>query len=728
MGVSLPFVLALRNLRFSADLASFPTTGNELNLYVAQDTGGLYRWTGSAYSAIALNNVSFTVVGSYNATAGTPALTGLTASGQLYIVTTAGTQTINSVSTDLEVGDLIVRTGTADTYVVIPFQAALAGGVDDGRIPLVSSSTIVNSSLRETTTAIISDKTIEVPQGSLKVGEGVDLSEYGGLFTATSNVTDNRYLPVLYQETEGTIEPIAQNIPFYFTFDPEQDYIGDLHIIGTWNADTDVATVGGNDISGYQNAITEDNQALRVTTAGTTTVGAITSWAVGDFIAMVSGAFVKRQLDTETISDVSEISITSLGFNHRLHSITLDFDSDVTNFRARVTNLENNKVIKYFPSRAAYDNGTGGVDFSAGKQEVYPAGQSEATPVLLPQSTNFRIDIVADGNIDLKGDSNDVVYFAVNVCEMNTVFLADADDVTAVAIRDQLQTLTGDDRLDGSAIKGGLSDANAIHVNVAGEINGLTGKTTPANADIVVIEDSADSFNKKKITLGTIIGGMVTPVTPSVHNFSIDLPARVDIDDSSPSYVDRVNGSHVVTYSVTNYSHISSIALQLDGTDLVTLTTPTSDGEHTETITISGVDLTTQTNLVFRVQINGSTNSNTQTVEVANLTQGETAYYGVSTSDNDDTIDVSGLTMQEVESETSFIATFTLPTNNYAIILIPNTLDISNIVEQTFNQQSLADFTKTDDVRTISTVTYDSYVLQNQSQVTGDLIVNIIIG
>ena len=661
MGVSLPFVIALRNLKFIADFASRPTVGDTQNLYVTQDTGGLYRWTGTTYSAIAINNVSFTVVGSYNATAGTPALTGLTASGQLYIVTTAGTQMINGANVDLRVGDLIVRTATADTYVVIPFQAALAGAVDDGRIPLVSGSTIVNSSLRETTEAIISDKNLEVPQGSLFIGDAVELSEYGGIVSTTSNVTDNKYLPVLYQETAGTIEPISQNKPFYFEFDPAQDV-------------------------------------------------------------------VIQSTDTTTISNVTQFDITSLNYIHRLHTLTLDFNSAVTNFRARITNMENSNIIKYFPSRAAWDSGTGGVDFSSGKQEVYPAGQSEATPIVLPASTVFRIEIQADAAIDLQGDASNNPYVAVNVCQANITFIADASATTASAIRDQLQTLTNDDRLDVSAIKGSITDSNAIHTNVSGEINGLTAKSVPANADIVVIEDSADSFNKKKISLGTIIGGMVTPITPSVHGFSIDVPARVDVNGGQPGYIDRINGSRTVTYSVTNHSHISSIDLQLGGTDLATLTAPVRDGEHSETVTVSGVDLTSATNLVFRIQINNLINSNTQTVEVANLVQVETAYYGVSATNNPASIDVSGLTVQEVESGTSFMATFVLPTNNYAIILIPNNLNISSIIEQTFNQESLSDFTKTDDVRTISSITYDSYVLQNQSQVTGDLIVNITIG
>ncbi len=47
-------------------------------------------------------------------------------------------------------------------------------------------------------------------------------------------------------------------------------------------------------------------------------------------------------------------------------------------------------------------------------------------------------------------------------------------------------------------------DPNAIHVGVASEIDGITAKATPIQGDIVAIEDSADSNNKKKVDLADI--------------------------------------------------------------------------------------------------------------------------------------------------------------------------------------------------------------------------------
>lgn len=52
-----------------------------------------------------------------------------------------------------------------------------------------------------------------------------------------------------------------------------------------------------------------------------------------------------------------------------------------------------------------------------------------------------------------------------------------------------------------------LDDPDAIHDNVAGEINAVTEKATPVDNDLVIIEDSADSFNKKSAKLGNLPGG-----------------------------------------------------------------------------------------------------------------------------------------------------------------------------------------------------------------------------
>jgi hypothetical protein len=53
----------------------------------------------------------------------------------------------------------------------------------------------------------------------------------------------------------------------------------------------------------------------------------------------------------------------------------------------------------------------------------------------------------------------------------------------------------------------GGADADAIHDNVAAEINAITEKTSPVGADVLVIEDSAASYAKKKVQITNLPGG-----------------------------------------------------------------------------------------------------------------------------------------------------------------------------------------------------------------------------
>lgn len=50
----------------------------------------------------------------------------------------------------------------------------------------------------------------------------------------------------------------------------------------------------------------------------------------------------------------------------------------------------------------------------------------------------------------------------------------------------------------------GGTDNDAIHDNAASEISAVTEKTTPVSADLVLIEDSADSNAKKRVQVGNL--------------------------------------------------------------------------------------------------------------------------------------------------------------------------------------------------------------------------------
>ena len=64
---------------------------------------------------------------------------------------------------------------------------------------------------------------------------------------------------------------------------------------------------------------------------------------------------------------------------------------------------------------------------------------------------------------------------------------------------------------------GAGSDTTAIHVDTPNEISGITLKGSAAAGDLLVIEDSADGFNKKSLTAGSLIGSPVLPTYSNVY-------------------------------------------------------------------------------------------------------------------------------------------------------------------------------------------------------------------
>lgn len=89
------------------------------------------------------------------------------------------------------------------------------------------------------------------------------------------------------------------------------------------------------------------------------------------------------------------------------------------------------------------------------------------------------------------------------------------------------------------------TDANAIHDNVAAEISAVTEKASPVSADLLLIEDSADSNNKKRVQVGNLPGGTdanaihknvaaeISTVTEKASPISADLLLIEDSADSN---------------------------------------------------------------------------------------------------------------------------------------------------------------------------------------------------
>lgn len=207
-----------------------------------------------------------------------------------------------------------------------------------------------------------------------------------------------------------------------------------------------------------------------------------------------------------------------------------------------------------------------------------------------------------------------------------------------------------------------------------------------------------------------------TYAAPSVHNFSIDIPSRVDLNTD-------LNVSHTLTYSITNRQNIQSFELIVTSGDNKTLTVPTIDGEQGQDVVLSSIVTSSDTTVQFQLRItdtqNNTHDSNVVSIDVRNLTTNEFAYYGVRASDDFASVDVSTLTSVDVtNSGTQYTIDVQGANGTLLGILSPENRDPNSILDP-LGQESISGFTATTNVRTINGVQYNLLTLANNSGFTG---------
>lgn len=142
---------------------------------------------------------------------------------------------------------------------------------------------------------------------------------------------------------------------------------------------------------------------------------------------------------------------------------------------------------------------------------------------------------------------------------------------------------------------GGSTDTNAIHTNTSAEISGLTEKTTPVDADLYVIEDSAASNAKKKVKAKNNLAGYLSNSSAPVDIISSGAP--------STGYVLTATSATAATWQARSIGAWCVIRPASDQTtidestpDLVTNWDTIVDGSTSHGVTVSGGIITLPAN------------------------------------------------------------------------------------------------------------------------------------
>ncbi len=106
--------------------------------------------------------------------------------------------------------------------------------------------------------------------------------------------------------------------------------------------------------------------------------------------------------------------------------------------------------------------------------------------------------------LELDGQEIQFVAQAANTFLAGPASGADADPTFRAVVADDLPAHT---HVETDITDLDHTDTDAIHDNVAGEIHAIDEKATPVGADELVIEDSEDSWKKKRVSLSNLPGG-----------------------------------------------------------------------------------------------------------------------------------------------------------------------------------------------------------------------------
>tara|TARA_B110000483_G_scaffold108703_1_gene132470 strand:- start:19183 stop:20064 length:882 start_codon:yes stop_codon:yes gene_type:complete len=216
---------------------------------------------------------------------------------------------------------------------------------------------------------------------------------------------------------------------------------------------------------------------------------------------------------------------------------------------------------------------------------------------LLKRGTNLNIYDDSDGDGNQRGQ----VFMTIPFSEVTSPAEANIDAL--------YNTVRG--YIDVSSAGGG-TDANAVHVNVASEISAITSKGTPTTSDFLLIEDAADSNNKKKITIGDIpastdataihnnVANEITAITEKTTVANID---EFIIEDSGASFVKKsIKRKAIINPISVTTASTATLTVDSDVNDFVVLTA------QSEALTIAaptGTPVEGQ-KLIIRLKDNGS--------------------------------------------------------------------------------------------------------------------------
>ena len=227
----------------------------------------------------------------------------------------------------------------------------------------------------------------------------------------------------------------------------------------------------------------------------------------------------------------SVITKNPLTFNYttkltaRTNALIFNASKKMTNVRLRITDKKSGVAIKYFPSKSAWVDASGGTILDPGENIL----DFQDTAVIFTTNTDIVFDIQAD-NISLVGGTNP--WFAGMVQQGSFVGVADAFDVSS--LQNQINKQKASFNGDYSALTGvPTSFAPSPHTHVVADITDLPSRLTELSSAISQNTQSLNALAKVAST-GSYTDLVNQPFIPTATSQIENNSGYITIQHSHP--------------------------------------------------------------------------------------------------------------------------------------------------------------------------------------------------
>lgn len=209
----------------------------------------------------------------------------------------------------------------------------------------------------------------------------------------------------------------------------------------------------------------------------------------------------------------------------RTNALIFNVAEKMYNVRLRITDKKSGVAIKYYPSKSAWVDASGGTILDPGENTL----DFQDTAVIFSANTDIIFDIQAD-NVALVGGS--IPWFAGLVQQGSFIGVADAFDVSGLQqqIDNQKQGFNGDY----SALAGVPSTfAPAPHTHLVGDVQGLSTQLTELSNAISQVNQGLTGLAKVAST-GSYTDLVNQPFIPTTTNQILNNSGYITIQHTHP--------------------------------------------------------------------------------------------------------------------------------------------------------------------------------------------------